>query len=90
MQRLDDIVRSESKGWNQRYRENMLHIRSGDLDEVAQVVKSLAARDRERGLSMGKRKCCFPRGNILESELCFALDCSPQEIAQVIDQHLET
>lgn len=90
LQRLDDITGGENKGWNQRYRENMLHLRSGDLDEVAQVVKSLAARDRERGLSTGEKKMLLSARQILESELCFALDCSPQEIAQVIDQHLET
>ena len=90
LQQLDDIARSENKGWNQRYRENMLHLRSGDLMEVAQVVKSLAARDRERGLSTGEKKMLLSARQILESELCFALECSPQEIAQVIDQHLGT
>lgn len=88
LQQLDDIARSENKGWNQRYRENMLHLRSGDLLEVAQVVKSLAARDRERGLSTVEKKMLLSARQILESELCFALECSPQEIAQVIDQHL--
>lgn len=88
LQRLDDIDGSQNKGWNQRYRENMLHIRSGDLDEVAQVVKSLAARDKERGLSTGEKKMLLSARQILESELSFALDCSPQEIARVIDQHL--
>lgn len=88
LQQLDDIDGSENKGWNQRYRQNMLHIRSGDLHEVAQVVKSLTARDRERGLSTGEKKMLLSARQILESELCFALECSPQEIAQVIDQHL--
>lgn len=88
IQRLDDIARGENKGWNQRYRENMLHIRSGDLGEVAQVVKSLSARDSEHGLSTGEKKMLLSARQILESELCFALNCSPEEIAQVIDQHL--
>lgn len=88
LQQLDDIDGSENKGWNQRYRQNMLHIRSGDLHEVAQVVKSLTVRDRERGLSTGEKKMLLSARQILESELCFALECSPQEIARVIDQHL--
>lgn len=66
----------------------MLHIRSGDLGEVAQVVKSLSARDSEHGLSTGEKKMLLSARQILESELCFALNCSPEEIAQVIDQHL--
>ena len=42
--------------WNQRYRENMQKIKSGDLYEVARVAKGLVRRDRERGLSTGERK----------------------------------
>ena len=42
--------------WNRRYRENMLRLKSGDLLEVARVVKGLVRRDGERGLSTGERK----------------------------------
>lgn len=42
-----------TSNWNKRYRENMLRIKSGDLMEVASVVKGLMQRDRERGLSTG-------------------------------------
>ena len=45
-----------TSNWNKRYRENMLRIKSGDLMEVASVVKGLMQRDRERGLSTGERK----------------------------------
>lgn len=85
---LDGITCGADKGWNQRYRENMLHLRSGDLHEVAQVVKSLAARDRERGLSAGEKKMLVSARQILESELCAALERSPEEIAAIVDQHL--
>ena len=67
---LDAITCSESKSWNQRYRENMQHIRSGDLCEVAQVIKSLSVRDRARGLSTGEKKMLEQAMQILESELC--------------------
>lgn len=86
---LDTVKGSNPKGWNQRYRENMLHLRSGDLLQVAQVVKSLAARDKARGLSTGEKKMLLSARHIVESELCYALECSPEEIAQVIDRHLE-
>ena len=74
LQRLDQVTRSQEKGWNQRYRENMLHIRSGNLSEVAQVIKSLAARDRERGLSTGEKKMLVSARQILASELSVAVD----------------
>lgn len=88
LQRLDRVTRSEEKGWNQRYRENMLHIRSGNLSEVAQVIKSLAARDRERGLSTGEKKMLVSARQILASELSVALDRPLAAVEQIIEEKL--
>lgn len=88
LQRLDQVTRSEEKGWNQRYRENMLHIRSGILSEVAQVIKSLAARDRERGLSTGEKKMLVSARQILASELSVALDRPLAAVEQIIEEKL--
>ena len=85
---LDAITYSESKSWNQRYRENMQHIRSGDLCEVAQVIKSLSVRDRARGLSTGEKKMLEQAMQILESELAFALDRPAECIAEMLREHL--
>ena len=88
LRQLDSVTRGESKGWNRRYRENMLHIRSGNLLEVAQVIKDLSARERERGLSTGEKKMLASARHILESELAFALGQTPQAIAEIIEQKL--
>ena len=88
LRQLASVTRGESKGWNQRYRENMLHIRSGNLLEVAQVIKDLSAREHERGLSTGEKKMLAPARHILESELAFALGQTPQAIAEIIEQKL--
>ena len=88
LRQLDGIQRGKDKGWNQRYRENMLHIRSGNLLEVAQVIRDLAARDSERGLSTGEKKMLLSARHILESELAFALDRTPQSIAEIIENKL--
>ena len=85
---LDTITCSESKSWNQRDRENMQHIRSGDLCEVAQVIKSLSVRDRARGLSTGEKKMLEQAMQILESELAFALDRPAERIAEMLREHL--
>ena len=45
-----------SSNWNQRYRDNLARLKSGDLLEVARVIKGLMWRDREKGLSNGERK----------------------------------
>ena len=87
--RLGSLHRSESKNWNQRYRENMLHIRSGNLLEVAQVIKDLTLRDRERGLSTGEKKMLTSARDILASELSVALGQSLDTVLAEIDDKLD-
>lgn len=55
--------------WNHRYRENMERIKSGDLLEVAGVIKALMQRDKLRGLSTGERKMLHNAKQILLSEI---------------------
>ena len=58
--------------WNHRYRENMERIKSGDLMQVAGVIKALMHRDSERGLSNGERKMLHNAKQILVSEVVLA------------------
>ncbi len=69
-----------NQNWNKRYRENMLRIRSGDLREVAGVIKGLMHRDAERGLSTGERKMLHSAKQILISEIVLSTNCSYAEI----------
>lgn len=59
--------------WNQRYRENMEKLKSGDLYEVARVIKGLAMREKRRGLSNGELKMLHTAKQILLSELVLAM-----------------
>lgn len=74
------IETSENQNWNKRYRENMDKIKSGNLLEVGEVVKSLMCRDNERGLSTGERKMLHSAKQILISELVIALDSDYEQI----------
>ena len=85
---IPDLEVSEDANWNKRYRENMLRIRSGDLMEVARVIKGLFQRDRERGLSTGERKMLRSAKRILISELVLVQDGSYEEIEKKIDAAL--
>lgn len=58
--------------WNHRYRENMERLKSGNLLEVAGVIKALMHRDNERGLSNGERKMLHSAKQILISEIVLA------------------
>ncbi|MEA4824158.1 MAG: CarD family transcriptional regulator [Clostridiaceae bacterium] len=74
--------------WNRRYRDNMLRIKSGDLTEVAVVVKSLMLRGKEHTLSTGERKMLTAAKRILLSELSLALDAGVDVLDQKLDAML--
>ena len=51
-----------SQNWNRRYRANMDKIKSGDIFEVAEVVRNLSIRDRERVCPRANAKCSIRHG----------------------------
>ena len=61
-----------STNWNRRFRANMEKIRTGDIYEVAEVVRNLSLRKKERGLSTGETKMLDNARQILISELVLA------------------
>jgi CarD family transcriptional regulator len=71
--------------WNKRYRENMTKIKSGNIYEVAGVVKNLMCRDQEKGLSTGERKMLNSAKQILISELVLAKNMKQEEIETLIE-----
>lgn len=77
---MPTIVVDMTQNWNQRYRENMLRIKSGDLMEVAKVVKGLMIRDGDRGLSTGERKMLHSAKQILISELVLSQNASYEDV----------
>jgi CarD family transcriptional regulator len=68
---LEESV-EESDNWNQRYRDNLERLRQGDIYGVADVVKSLLSREREKGLSAGERKMFLTAKQVLLAELSAA------------------
>ena len=90
-ERADEIIKILSsievdmtQNWNHRYRENMIRLKSGDLTEVARVVKSLMLRDGSRGLSTGERKMLHSAKQILISELVLAKDSNYEDMEACI------
>ena len=76
------------QNWNRRYRENMDRLKSGNLLEVARVVKSLMLRDAKRGLSTGEKKMLTSARQILASELSVALGQPLADVMARIDEQL--
>ncbi len=72
MARITDLGIDMTNNWNHRFRENMERIKSGDLLEVAGVVKALMHRDAERGLSTGERRMLHNAKQIIITEIVLA------------------
>lgn len=71
--------------WNKRYRENMMKIKSGNLLEVASVIKGLMLRDTDKGLSTGERKMLHSAKQIFISEIVLSESASYEEIEKRLD-----
>jgi len=85
---LEHIEVDMSTNWNHRYRENMDRIKSGNLVEVARVVKGLMLREEERGLSTGERKMLSSAKQILISELVLSQNLSYETVEERINHAL--
>jgi CarD family transcriptional regulator len=76
---------SMCSNWNRRYRANLEKIKSGNIYEVAEVVRNLVLRERERGLSSGERRMLDSARQILISELVLAQGKAEEEVANLLD-----
>lgn len=82
---LKDTKTKMSTNWNRRYRANMQKIKSGNIYEVAEVVRNLQLRDMEKGLSTGERKMLSNAKQILISELVLAENINEDKAKELID-----
>ena len=76
---------SMPKNWNRRYRYNLDKIKSGDLMEIADVVRSLESLDREKSLSTGERKILNEAKQIIVSEMVLVFEKNVEEVTKLID-----
>jgi len=77
-----------STNWNRRYRSNMEKIKSGNIYDLAEVVRNLTSRDKEKGLSTGEKKMLDSARQILLSELVLAKDGEEEIIIDLFQQYL--
>ncbi len=78
-----------STNWNRRYRNHLEKIKSGDIFEVAEVVRNLMLRDREKGLSTGESKMLDTARQILISELILVQGMDHSEVISILDDIFE-
>lgn len=75
---------SMPQNWNRRYRINMDRIKSGDIFEIAAVVRNLLMMDMEKGLSTGERKMLSSAKQMLFSEMVLVSDSDIEKIEQIV------
>jgi CarD family transcriptional regulator len=85
---LEDDVSEMPKNWNRRFKHNRDKIKTGDIYELAEVVRNLALRESEKGLSTGEKQMFTRAKKILASELMYALDKDEDEAESYLDELL--
>jgi CarD family transcriptional regulator len=85
---LEDDVSEMPKNWNRRFKHNRDKIKTGDIYELAEVVRNLAIREHQKGLSTGEKQMFTRAKKILASELMYALDKDEAEAEEHLDNLL--
>ena len=73
------------KNWNRRFKHNRDKMKTGDILELAEVVRNLSLRDHEKGLSTGEKQMFVKAKKILASELMYAKQMDEDETAEWLD-----
>src|ERR671928_109321 len=85
---LADDVSEMPKNWNRRFKHNRDKIKTGDIYELAEVVRNLAIREQDKGLSTGEKQMYTRAKKILASEMMYALDKTEDEAEAYLDDLL--
>ena len=75
--------------WSKRYNVNVEKIKSGDILEVAEVVRELSHRHMERGLSIGEKKMLNTAKDILLSEMVLSQNENHDELDAKIEEAIQ-
>ena len=81
---LQDECSEMPKNWNRRFKHNRDKMKTGDIFELAEVVRNLSLRDHEKGLSTGEKQMFVKAKKILASELMYALEMDEEEVEEHI------
>ncbi len=88
-----DVLASDttdmSSNWNKRYRENMEKMKSGDIYEVADVVRNLSFKQKEKGLATGEKKMLTNAKQILISELVLAEATDKENVEKMVNEKID-
>jgi len=78
----------EPANWSRRFKNHQEKLKSGDVYQVAEVVRNLALRDKSKGLSAGEKSMYTRARKVLVSELSFALDVTEEDAMDKVEAQL--
>ncbi len=78
----------EPANWSRRFKNHQEKLKSGDVYQVAEVVRNLALREAAKGLSAGEKNMYSKARKVLVSELSFALDVSEDDAMDKVEEQL--
>lgn len=78
----------EPANWSRRFKNHQEKLKSGDVYQVAEVVRNLALREKAKGLSAGEKNMYTKARKVLVSELSFALDVSEDAAMDQVEEQL--
>lgn len=81
---LHECKNDMDSNWNRRYRENLEKLKTGNIMDIAEVVKDLYIMDREKGLSTGEKKMLNNAKQILVSEICLVRDLNNEDAEELV------
>ena len=78
----------EPTNWSRRFKNHQEKLKSGDVYQVAEVVRNLALREASKGLSAGEKAMLVKARGVLVSELSFALNLSEDDALKKLEEQL--
>jgi CarD family transcriptional regulator len=85
LQDRSDFTGYSGQNWNRRYREYSEKLKSGDLRDVAFVLKELLLIGKDKELSFGERRLLEQAMGLITTELAYAVGKTPDDIKLYID-----
>lgn len=89
IEQIKEVLAAESTpmddNWNRRNRANMDKLKTGDICQVAEVVRNLLRIDRVKKLSTGEKKLLLNARQVLASEISLVLAIDETSAEEMID-----
>ena len=84
----EPVEEVKETNWNKRYRENMNKLKTGDIFQVAEVVRALMVRERDKGLSTGEKKMLSNAKRILISEIVLSKGMTQENVEDIMNDYI--